>query len=346
MHVLNSRVMRSSAYRINLDATISMQFKHPVARQSTTRLCITVQAESERRSGVRSNERRPPNATDSDTQTYRSHRHVERTRKVTRNLPPPSEVPIARLDNGETSAFFTSKGWAELGTDPAVVTGLEAIGITRPSHVQAAAFRAVGSGARNIVVADYAGSGKTLAYLIPLIQKMKAEETAAGKPTTTPCAPRIVVVVPTAELCNQVLRVCRGLSSSLRFRTGAVTGGRPLRTQRDLLQGGVDLIVGTPGRLAELLTGGDLNFSKCLGLVLDEADILLAESAQFKEQVVPLQSAMAKDNVAGQTLFVTATIPAEVYAELEQGNPGLVVAMGPRLHRLAPGEIKPLTLYY
>lgn len=129
-----------------------------------------------------------------------------------------------------------------------------------------------------MVLADHAGSGKTLAYLLPLLQGLKQEEAALGAGATQPRCPRLVVVVPTAELAAQVLRVMRALSrAGLRLRSAAATGGRPLRTQREALEAGLDVVVGTPGRLAELLQDGCLQLTFCKAVVVDEVDVLLGE---------------------------------------------------------------------
>lgn len=151
--------------------------------------------------------------------------------------------------------------------------------------MQAASYRALGPQAsagsappRHVVLADHAGSGKTLAYLLPLLQLLKGEEAVLGRAATQPSCPRLVVAVPTAELAAQVLRVLRALCrgpSGLRLRCGAFTGGRPLRTQREALEGGVDVAVGTPGRLAELLAEGVLRLDFCRAVVCDEVDVLL-----------------------------------------------------------------------
>ena len=132
-------------------------------------------------------------------------------------------------------------------------------------------------GGRHVVLADHAGSGKTLAYLLPLLQELKAEEALLGSAATQPRCPRLVVVAPTAELAAQVLRVCRALSRAggLRFRSAAATGGHVLRTQREVLEAGVDVLVGTPGRLVELLQDGCLRLDFCRAVVCDEVDVLL-----------------------------------------------------------------------
>lgn len=183
--------------------------------------------------------------------------------------------------------------------------------------LQAAAYRALAqSGARHVVLADHAGSGKTLAYLLPLLQVLREEERVLGAAATQPHCPRLVVVVPTAELCAQVVRVCRALSrAGLRFRSAAATGGRPLRTQKEMLEGGVDVLVGTPGRLAELLGEGCLQLTFCRAVVVDEVDVLLGEDFAFAEQVAPLRAAAPSTT---RFVFATATIPEQVYLDLEE----------------------------
>ena len=81
------------------------------------------------------------------------------------------EIPVVRPGQSNAATFFSGERWPELGASEAVVAALAALGIVRPSHIQAAAFRALTApGGRHVVLADHAGSGKTLAYLLPLLQ--------------------------------------------------------------------------------------------------------------------------------------------------------------------------------
>ncbi|PSC73217.1 DEAD-box ATP-dependent RNA helicase 50 isoform A [Micractinium conductrix] len=256
------------------------------------------------------------------------------------------EIPVVRPGQASSATFFSSDKWGSLGASEEVVAALTALGIMRPSHIQAAAYRALAPGAgdaaphRHVVLADHAGSGKTLAYLLPLLQLLKAEEKLLGGVATQPSCPRLVLVVPTAELAAQVLRVTRalaragGAAAGLRVRSAAFTGGRPARTQREALEGGVDVAVGTPGRLAELLREGALRLDFCRAVVCDEVDVLLGEDFSFAEQVRPLRDAAPE---GCRWVFATATIPEQVYLDLEETFPGLVAALGPGLHRTAPG---------
>ncbi len=127
---------------------------------------------------------------------------------------------------------------------------------------------------QHVAIMDSAGSGKTLAYLLPLMQRLRQEELAAkeheggaavGERSSSPSlaqpkAPRMVVLAPTVELAQQVFRVVKALSASgLRCRSACMTGGqeekdrrgKSWRTQVTQLEGGLDLVVATPGRVME-----------------------------------------------------------------------------------------------
>lgn len=243
-------------------------------------------------------------------------------------------IPIARETSGQVTKFFSAESWRDCGASDAIISALNAVGVTRPSHIQVEAYRAFVSGAPHIVLADHAGSGKTLAYLLPLLQSLKAEEEIFGGPSTVPKQPKFVIVAPTAELCSQVLRVCKALSTHLRFRSIVATGGRPLRTQKEALAAGVDVLIGTPGRLLELINSGAFVMDRCSALVYDEVDVLIGPFSLFIDQVAPLRNAAPPST---KCVLVTATLPADVHTQLEPAFPGIVGAFGPGLHRTAPG---------
>jgi ATP-dependent RNA helicase DDX18/HAS1 len=115
----------------------------------------------------------------------------------------PSAPHSSRGRGGSSSAaggFHSGSSWQQLGATQDVIDALSALGISRPSHVQAEAYAALSpkSGFRHVALADQAGSGKTLAYLLPLLQQLKAREAAqGGGPVTQPNSASIVVVTPT-----------------------------------------------------------------------------------------------------------------------------------------------------
>jgi ATP-dependent RNA helicase DDX18/HAS1 len=105
----------------------------------------------------------------------------------------------SRAGAASASGFYTGSSWRELGASQQVQDAVAAIGISRPSHVQAEAYKALSlkSGFRHVALADQAGSGKTLAYLLPLLQQLKEREERLGEPATTPNSPSIIILTPT-----------------------------------------------------------------------------------------------------------------------------------------------------
>ena len=275
--------------------------------------------------------------------------------------PPPSTRPK------QTATFFSADSFGGAGASPALVDALSSLSISRPSHIQAAALRVLAPGAGDaakaaavgnsaadastsspsspplpppaVVVADHAGSGKTLAYLVPIAMHLAAAEASQGR--APPCTPRAIVLAPTSELCAQVGGVARALARGLAtaghppFRTAVLTGGHPWRTQRDALEEGADLVVATPGRVAEHVRAGSLTLDAATHIVLDEADVLLADAGAFADQVAPLKAAASPN---ATFVLVTATLPEPVWAQLEADFGGRVTpVLGPGLHRPAPG---------
>ena len=276
-----------------------------------------------------------------------------------------------------SATFFSSDSFEAAGASPELVDALSSLGIGRPSHIQAAALRAMlpkkittpsisnpspspPEHLRSCVLADHAGSGKTLAYLVPLVMDLRLAEAAVsgGGPLSRPGAPSALVVAPTSELCAQVLRVARGLARAggAPFRSVALTGGHPWRTQRDALAEGADLVVATPGRLGEHVRAGGLSLSRLRTVVLDEADVLLGEEASdgssgllggdagpggastgpsaFHDQVSPLRELAPAD---AAFVLVTATLPEPTWERVAREFPGIAPVLGPGLHRTAPG---------
>jgi ATP-dependent RNA helicase DeaD len=189
--------------------------------------------------------------------------------------------------------------FAEAGVSPRTLAALSAQGITEPVQVQQEAIPALLAG-RDVVMEAQTGSGKTLAYLIPLVEKLPRG--GAG--------PRAMVVTPTRELALQVEKVLRTLSSEL--RTTVLYGGVGYATQRLALKHGVDVVVGTPGRIIDMLGQGKLSLSRIQYLVLDEADEMLdAGFAPSVEKILGL-------TYEPQMVLASATMPAWVTRMVEK----------------------------
>ncbi|KAL6771157.1 hypothetical protein ACKKBF_B34165 [Auxenochlorella protothecoides x Auxenochlorella symbiontica] len=193
--------------------------------------------------------------------------------------------------------------------------GLEACRISEPSEVQTSAIPVLLSG-RNAAIQSYTGSGKTLAYLLPiltLISRRQAEGSRApgsrargSKATDGPAA---IVVAPSHELAMQIVRVAQSFfDPDQRRRVQQCIGGASTwRQQEALKEHRPWLVVGTPGRLAELSRAGALQTHHTGILVLDEADQLLAP--QFSQDVGRLADHVGRGLAAGrQTVLVSATL--------------------------------------
>lgn len=189
--------------------------------------------------------------------------------------------------------------FAEAGVSPRILAALSAQGITEPVQVQAEAIPALMAG-RDVVMEAQTGSGKTLAFLIPMIERM--HRGGAG--------PKALIVTPTRELALQVEKVLRPLAGDM--RSTVLYGGVGYATQRLALRRGVDVVVGTPGRILDMLGQGLLSLSRIEYLVLDEADEMLdAGFAPSVERILGL-------TYEPQTVLASATMPSWVTNMVEK----------------------------
>jgi ATP-dependent RNA helicase RhlE len=190
-------------------------------------------------------------------------------------------------------------GFAALGLSPALADAAAAAGWTRPTAIQEAALAATLQG-RDVLGVAPTGSGKTAAYLLPLIQKLQSE---LGAVDERPRRLRALVLAPTRELAAQIGAAASALAP--RLKTVVAVGGLSINPQMMALRGGAHLVVATPGRLLDLLEHRALQLSKLAVLVLDEADRLL--DLGFAEEIGRLLALLPPQR---QTLMFSATMPA------------------------------------
>jgi ATP-dependent RNA helicase DeaD len=183
--------------------------------------------------------------------------------------------------------------FADAGVGPHTLAALAALGIDEPVQVQAEAIPALMQG-RDVVIEAPTGSGKTLAFLIPMIERLPRR--GAG--------PKALIVTPTRELALQVEKVLRSMKCDL--RSTVLYGGVGYATQRLALKAGVDVVVGTPGRILDLVGQGKVSLSRIEYLVLDEADEML--DAGFAPSVEKLLGLTYQP----QTVLASATMPTWV----------------------------------
>uniref|UniRef100_A0A5B7BVN7 Putative DEAD-box ATP-dependent RNA helicase 50 n=1 Tax=Davidia involucrata TaxID=16924 RepID=A0A5B7BVN7_DAVIN len=230
------------------------------------------------------------------------------------------------------SDFFSRKSFRDLGCSEYMIESLRSQLFLRASRIQAMAFAPI-IGGKSCIIADQSGSGKTLAYLVPVIQRLRQEE-LQGLGKSFSQSPRVIILVPTAELASQVLSNCRSMSKfGVPFRSMVATGGFRQRTQLENLRQDLDVLIATPGRFMFLIKEGFLQLTNLRCAVLDEVDILFND-----EEFEPaLQSLIKSSAVTTQYLFVTATLPVDIYNKLVEGFPDCEVVMGPGMHRTSPG---------
>ncbi|MGZ4650783.1 MAG: DEAD/DEAH box helicase, partial [Kineosporiaceae bacterium] len=164
--------------------------------------------------------------------------------------------------------------FAELGVLPATVEALEAVGITHPFPIQSLTLPVALHG-HDIIGQAKTGTGKTLGFGIPLLQRIMAPSEEGYAELSGPGKPQALVVVPTRELCVQVTGDLEKAAARRDVRILAIYGGRAYEPQTEALRNGIDVVVGTPGRLIDLAQQGHLNLGHVRTLVLDEADEML-----------------------------------------------------------------------
>jgi superfamily II DNA/RNA helicase len=203
----------------------------------------------------------------------------------------------------EGSALST---FSDLGVLPETVQALEAVGITEPFPVQAQTLPLALSG-NDIIGQAKTGTGKTLGFGIPLLQRVVTPTDRGYDDLPAPGKPQALVVVPTRELCVQVtgdLQVAGRLRGA---RVLPVYGGRAYEPQVEALRKGVDIVVGTPGRLLDLAQQGLLHLGYVRMLVLDEADEML--DLGFLPDVERILALIPDGR---QTMLFSATMPGAI----------------------------------
>ena len=153
------------------------------------------------------------------------------------------------------------------------------------------------------------GTGKTLAFGIPVIERVIAPNDSDWAELVHQGDPQVLIVVPTRELCVQVTKDIEELSFNRGIRTLAVYGGRAFEPQIEALQNGVEIVVGTPGRLLDLYRQGQLKLKNVSRVVLDEADEML--DLGFLPDV---EKIFTSTPARQQTMLFSATMPGDIIA--------------------------------
>ncbi len=186
--------------------------------------------------------------------------------------------------------------FSHLGLHPELVQAVEALGFTTPTPIQSAMIPVMLEG-HDVIGQAQTGTGKTAAFALPILHRL---EPGAG-------AVQSLVLVPTRELAVQVAKAMHDLGRQRDIRVLPVYGGEPYGRQISRLNKGVDVVVGTPGRLLDLIQREALDLSEVQTVVLDEADEML--SMGFIDDIESILSATPADR---QTALLSATVPPEI----------------------------------
>ena len=179
---------------------------------------------------------------------------------------------------------------------------VDSIGLTTPTPIQEKSFSVIMSG-RDMMGIAQTGTGKTFAYLLPLLKQWKFIATDT---------PRILILVPTRELVVQVAAEVDKLTQFMSVRTLGVYGGVNINTQKTSVYKGVDVLVGTPGRIMDLALDNVIRFDSLQKLVIDEFDEML--NLGFRAQVTSILSMLKNKR---QNILFSATMTDEVNDMLE-----------------------------
>ena len=202
--------------------------------------------------------------------------------------------------------------FTDLGVLPPVADALARGGITEAFPIQEMALPVALTG-NDLIGQARTGTGKTLAFGIPLLQRIVAPDDRDYAEATEPGKPQALVVTPTRELAVQVSGDLQKASTVRRVRVLTVYGGRAYEPQIDALNAGIDVVVGTPGRLLDLASRGDLDLGHIKVLVLDEADEML--DLGFLPDV---EKIIRQTPELRQTMLFSATMPAAVVSLARQ----------------------------
>lgn len=192
--------------------------------------------------------------------------------------------------------------FAELGLNEQILAGVDALGFSTPTPVQAGAIPEVLAG-RDVVASAQTGTGKTAAFALPALQRI------AGKSGRGPHA---LVVTPTRELAAQIDDVVKVVCQKTGQRAVIVMGGAKFDKQIAALEKGCDLLVATPGRLLDLMEHNHVSLAGVEVLVLDEADRML--DMGFWPSVRRIMHALPEQH---QTLLFSATIPPSIKSTID-----------------------------
>lgn len=207
------------------------------------------------------------------------------------------------------AAPFSAKTFSELGLPPLLIEQLDKAGLTVPTDVQSTAIPTISQN-QDVIIQSYTGSGKTLAYLLPILAKVgPLKGSSETQEANNKQGIEAVIVAPSRELAMQIVREFERLlpPADKKAVQQLVGGANRSRQEEALKKNKPSIVVGTPGRIAEISAAGKLQTHGCRFLVLDEVDELL--SFNFREDMHRILEHVGKKAGAEHTSKTSATLP-------------------------------------
>lgn len=198
--------------------------------------------------------------------------------------------------------LITYMHFDQLNLNSPLRNALADLGFATATQIQELTYPVVMSGKDMVGIAQ-TGTGKTFAYLLPLLRQLKFSDQKH---------PRILIIVPTRELVKQTCGEIEKLTKYMNFRFAGVYGGTNINTQKKVVYGGLDILVATPGRLVDLTLTGVLRLSNIQKLVIDEVDEML--DLGFRSQTIQILELLP---LKRQNLMFSATLTEDVQQLIE-----------------------------
>lgn len=195
------------------------------------------------------------------------------------------------------------KHFTDLELPKALQKAIDELGLATPTPIQIKAMPVITSG-RDVIGIAQTGTGKTFAYLLPVLKQWKFQKTDT---------PRVLILVPTRELVVQVVEEVEKLTQYMSVRTLGVYGGVNINTQKNAVYQGIDILVGTPGRTMDLALDNVVRFDALQKLIIDEFDEIL--NLGFRFQVTSILSMLKTKR---QNILFSATMTDEVDEMIEE----------------------------
>ena len=209
-----------------------------------------------------------------------------------------------------THGVPAAESFADMRLEPRLGKRVAQLGFTAPTPIQAHCSPLLAAG-RDVMACGQTGTGKTVMFLLPILdQLLRAEGPTGGRASTAAATPTALVLAPTRELAAQIHEQARALCSGSRVRTALAYGGASVRAQAQALRG-CDLLVATPGRLQMFVDQRIVDVRRVRSLVIDEADRML--DFGFEPQLTAAVKALGPPPAGGRaSLMCSATFPPDV----------------------------------